>query len=473
MSVCGFCVWLGAIDFASGWSRRNLRDSAAGAVSYDSARSLEEVAVSLRCLLSLAAVWIAATTLIYAAPLSANKLVLATAGDPTTPSVAYDKRVGFVVTWQERADGGARLLFAVIDDEGKEQRRGQIAAGQNWFVNWADFPSLAVLDNGDWVTFWLEKSAGSTYAYDIRLVRSQDQGRTWSPPVTPHRDRTPTEHGFVSLVPEGGDKVLVVWLDGRKSLPATPDSSDHASHASHSNHETEGTMTLRSAILDRRGRISEEFELDEGSCSCCQTDAARTAQGTWVVYRDRTEGEIRDIAVVSRSHSGSWSLPKVLHADNWRIEGCPVNGAAVAVNGARRLVVWPTGVTGSTTTHYQLAEPTRIVKKAEIQPGTQMLGRVDAVPWGSGFLVSWIGTNDTQSGLLVSEITAAGTIAPSLNVAPVLMTRLSGNPRMASAGERAMIVWMLLMPSVQNATDVSRTDPMPIRADRLQIIPDT
>ncbi len=395
----------------------------------------------LPCFCSIAAFWLATLAIAQAAPLAANKSVLTTAGEPTTPSVVFDKRDGFIITWQEREAGEARLRFAVVDSAGKELRRGQIAAGKNWFVNWADFPSLAVLDNGDWVTYWLEKSGASTYAYDIRLVRSQDQGKTWSRPLAPHRDRTPTEHGFVSLVPESGDKVLVVWLDGRKSLAASGEGHDHSGHGSANSHEVEGTMTLRSAVIDRRGRISEEYELDESACSCCQTDAARTAQGTWVVYRDRTAGEIRDIAVVSRSRSGSWSLPSILHTDNWRIEGCPVNGPAVAVNGARRLVIWPTGVTGTTTAQYQLADSARVVTKAEIQPGTQILGRVDTAAFGTGFLVSWIGANDKQSGLLVAEITASGALAPPINLAPVVMTRLSGNPRLAAAADRAMIVW--------------------------------
>ncbi|MBK8324867.1 MAG: hypothetical protein IPL06_19865 [Betaproteobacteria bacterium] len=48
------------------------------------------------------------------------------------------------------------------------------------------------------------------------MSQSADGGRTWSTPVTPHRDGTASEHGFVSLVADTGG-VLAVWLDGRKT----------------------------------------------------------------------------------------------------------------------------------------------------------------------------------------------------------------------------------------------------------------
>jgi hypothetical protein len=93
------------------------------------------------------------------------------------PSISTGQRGEFVVTWQQRTGDTAALHFAVLAADGHERRRGRIAAGQQWFVNWADFPPLVVLDNGDWVTHWLEKSATDPYAYDARIVRTTDGGR--------------------------------------------------------------------------------------------------------------------------------------------------------------------------------------------------------------------------------------------------------------------------------------------------------
>ena len=52
-----------------------------------------------------------------------------------------------------------------------------------------------------------------------------------------------------------------------------------------------------------------------------------TADGPLVAFRDRSNQEIRDIHV-ARVEQGKWTEAVPVHADNWRIEACPVNGPA-------------------------------------------------------------------------------------------------------------------------------------------------
>jgi hypothetical protein len=137
---------------------------------------------------------------------------------------------GFVLSWIDRENNEAALRFAELDATGAVQRRGDIARGSGWFVNWADFPSLVIADNGDWLSFVLVKSdPAKPYAYDIHTTRSTDSGASWSAPALLHDDGTTTEHGFVSLLPDGGDRVLAVWLDGRH----TRGDAGHGSHDDH------------------------------------------------------------------------------------------------------------------------------------------------------------------------------------------------------------------------------------------------
>ena len=74
----------------------------------------------------------------------------------STPSLATDPARGLVLTWQTRDDAGAALRYALLDANGRELRRGMVAQGSDWFVNWADFPSLVVLDNNDWVNGYVQ-----------------------------------------------------------------------------------------------------------------------------------------------------------------------------------------------------------------------------------------------------------------------------------------------------------------------------
>src|SRR5690606_11989065 len=169
-----------------------------------------------------------------------------------------------------------------------------------------------------------------TYAYDVMVSRSRDGGATWSPPVRPHSDDTPTEHGFVSMFPVDGaaaDDLGIVWLDGRNFA-----GSDDA--------PATNEMTVRYAVMHNGipGRLAgdaaastpaqsagSEVVLDDRACDCCQTAVAMTSRGPLIAYRDRSQDEIRDISV-TRFIDGAWTEPRTLHEDNWQIDACPVNG---------------------------------------------------------------------------------------------------------------------------------------------------
>ena len=351
------------------------------------------------------------------------------------PSVVAGPDDGYVLTWIDRVDGGARLSYAQLDARGAVQRQGRIAEGKDWFVNWADFPSLVILDNGDWLTFVLRKSdPAAPYAYDIWTTRSRDQGRSWSALALLHDDGTRTEHGFVALLPDGGDRALAIWYDGRLGAGAM----DHDATAGH---EMEGRMTLRGAVLTRDAAPAEALQLDDMTCSCCTTDALRTARGPLVAYRDRTPGELRDIAWITRSGS-AWTAPRAVHADGWVIAGCPVNGPALALAGTRPVVAWPTFGDGSYRVRVARREGEGWSQPLELEAGAGVMGRVDAAAWGDdGALVSWLGGPDGQVVLRVARLDAGLVESERITVATLPPGRMTGMPRMASHGDAAILVW--------------------------------
>ena len=343
------------------------------------------------------------------------------------PSVAVDRREGFVVTWQERADEQS-LRFAVIDRAGHERRRGTVSNGKDRFINGADFPSLAVLDNGDWITYWLQKTASGTYAYEIRTTRSRDAGRSWDRPVVVHRDATPTEHGFVSMVPEGKDRVRLIWLDGRQ-MAAT------------ANAEGEGGqehMTLRSAVLGRDGVPREEQELDALTCACCQTDMVRTGEATVAVYRDRTVDELRDIGVAVLE-KGRWSAAKRLHADNWHMPGCPVNGPALAAQNQRWLAVWPTMASGEMEVRAIAGSRGKFdAAPIVLAQGADELGRVDVAAVGDQrWLITRVATRAGAAALILATLEANGDRTADREIAP----RVGGYPRLAVDGDVGLLAF--------------------------------
>jgi len=120
------------------------------------------------------------------------------------------------------------LVFSKLEN-GEWSAPKTIASGSDWFVNWADFPSLvsAGKDGQYLAAHWLQKRAEGTYDYDVRIAQSQDGGQTWNPSFVPHRDSIAAEHGFVSMLPISSDKIFATWLDGRNTKGEGHDADSH------------------------------------------------------------------------------------------------------------------------------------------------------------------------------------------------------------------------------------------------------
>lgn len=345
---------------------------------------------------------------------------------------AADRRI--ILSWVERAgEKGHALRFATRDAAGWSEPR-TAAQGENWFVNWADFPSVIALADGSLAAHWLAKSGPGTYAYDVNISLSKDNGKSWSRPVVPHTDGTKTEHGFVSLIPLQDGRLGAVWVDGR----ATKDVKE--------GEEEKGplpvSMQLRYAAVSADGKLSDEAVLDDRICECCQTSAALTSEGPVAAFRDRSEQEVRDINFVRRQQGG-WSEPRPVHADNWRINACPVNGPSVAADGRRVALAWYTGegdsprvqVAFSGDAGATFGAPTRV-------DDGEALGRVDVVLLADGSaLVCWMSGGAEGGANKVRRVAPDGTLGPVAIIAQSDVSRSSGFPRMARQGDTVHFAW--------------------------------
>ena len=367
----------------------------------------------------------------YSSPLAPPIFAATPIDDPvgapaTSPRLAGGPDGQLIMSWLQPDGESVALRYSHYKD-GRWSDAATVIQNDDMFVNWADLPSVVPLGDRHLAAHWLRRSGGEWYSYDTVFRQSFDNGATWSSPLLPHTDGTPTEHGFVSIYPINGSAGLV-WLDGRKMLNEVMDDP------------TSSGMTLRAAVVNGDDALQAEQLVDDLICDCCQTDVALATSGPVAVYRDRSVDEIRDI-FVTRHIDGRWQTGRPIANDNWEISGCPVNGPSISANGNMVAVAWFTAakdplvnVAISMDSGESFSKPIEIVRG-------ETLGRVAIVIFDDGsFAVSWLVVADAKSSAVkVRKVMDDATLGP-VHVVTDSATGLSV-PQMVRTNDELIFAW--------------------------------
>ena len=302
----------------------------------------------------------------------------------------------------------------------------------DWFVNWADFPANAI--NEDLIlTSYLKKSASGTYTYDILLNLETLSGKKIKDNFLLNTDGIKAEHGFVSMIPSNNKGFFITWLDGRNTVTNTNEAHHKA-------------MTIRFAEITSIGEIINETELDATTCDCCQTSIAMTNDGPIVVYRNRSEDEIRDI-YITKYRNGIWEHPIPVYNDGWKINGCPVNGPKVIVNKTTTAVAWFTAADDNPKVNLSFS----ISDKDEFDLPIQLndldaIGRVDVAFINSKeVLVSYMEFDDNDTYLKVKKVSVEGEVSKAFIISKIDSGRDTGVPQLEVMDNIVYLVWTNLI----------------------------
>jgi hypothetical protein len=271
----------------------------------------------------------------------------------STPTVAADG--AFVtVAWSATLPSGETDVFAAVSRDGARTfgppvRVNHVSGDAR--VNGEQPPRIALVRAGSAapaVTIvWTTKGKSGT-----RLVSatSSDGGRSFaSATVVPDTDAA-GNRGWHNVAVDPNGHVYTIWLDHREMadhvMGAAP-KHDHIHSGTSGSGPPDGVaMAQKSkvyvATLD--GGVASHA-VAAGVCYCCKTAIAIGADGTiYAAWRHVYSGNLRDIAfAVSRDGGRTFGPPVRVSADGWRLEGCPDDGPAIAVDGANRVhIVWPT-----------------------------------------------------------------------------------------------------------------------------------
>ena len=341
-----------------------------------------------------------------------------------TPNLSSGEH-GTTLTWQEAVQADdTRVRWQHRSTPGAWTQPATVVRAPDVLLNWADFPAMHSTAAGTFVATWLRRHP-TGHGYGAQWSRTSDGGQTWASSTALHLDVEGPEYGFVSMAPAGHGSVAVFWLDGRAS----------------GGHHGGGAMQLRAAEIAADGTVSSRRLVDDRVCDCCQTSAAATASGPVVVYRDRSDAEVRDISIAGPGPAQR----RTVADDAWTIAGCPVNGPAVAATPEHLAVAWFTGVTehGSVRVAFATLEGDFSAPVA-IDLG-RPLGRVDA-EWldADHVLVSFIdgaGSAQGQAKLLARVLSRSGQLGVPWEVAPVAASNAAGFPRIAKANDQIVWAW--------------------------------
>ena len=316
--------------------------------------------------------------------------------------------------------------------KGKWIKPQKIANGSDWFVNWADFPAHAI--NEDLIiTSYLKKSDSGTYTYDVILNLQKLSGEKIKKDFLLNTDGVKAEHGFVSIIPNNNKGFFITWLDGRNTVEKKLDG----------HHKP---MTIRFAEITNTGEVINESELDEAACDCCQTSIAMTNNGPIVVYRDRSENEVRDIYTI-RNINGVWEEPNPLHNDGWIINGCPVNGPKVAVNSTNLAIAWFTVVNDNPIVNVSFSKTNGDSFGIPFKLNDlDAIGRVDvAFLNNEEVIVSYMEVDDIGTYLRIKKVSVTGEISKPITISKIDGGRNTGVPQLEIIDSEIFIVWTIFL----------------------------
>src|SRR5688572_6880623 len=279
--------------------------------------------------------------------LSAMQTLAAPGASNSTPSLAADGRTVAAI-WTATKDGSTNLYLAISHDGGSTfaaPRRVNDIDGDAGATN--EQPPRVVFSGSSaartMTVLWSKRDLGpqQTRRDVIRMSRSTDGGRTFTPARFAHDPEFSGARGWESLTAGPDSLVHAVWLDGR-------DAQKKIAEMAHSGmaHKGQPPQDIYHSMIGPDGRIIESI-IATGVCFCCKTAVAVDARGAvYAAWRHIFPGSMRDIAFAKSTDGGKHFSPLVrVSEDKWELNGCPEDGPTFAVDQSGMIhIAWATVV---------------------------------------------------------------------------------------------------------------------------------
>lgn len=389
----------------------------------------------------------------------------------STPSLAASGRTVAAI-WTATKEGSTNLYLAISNDGGatfSAPRRVNDIDGDAGATN--EQPPRVVFSGPSaartLTVVWSKRDPGpqQTRRDTIRMSRSTDGGRTFTPAKFAHNPEFSGARGWESLAVGSDGVAHAVWLDGRDAARKIAEAAAHSGMA----HKGQPPQDIYHSTIAADGRIVESV-IATGVCFCCKTAVAVDARGAvYAAWRHIFPGSMRDIAF-AKSTDGGRHFDQLVRVseDKWELNGCPEDGPTLAVDQVGVIhIAWATVVNDG--------EPQKALFYATSRDGKTFSPRA-RIPVAAAATPGHPQLTLTQDGgvAMVWDEVVAG--ARRVSFARVSRTGvfqsaqiLSGdetasNPVIVQSGGNALVAW-----TSRSSTARSASEPSLIRIARIRI----
>ena len=257
------------------------------------------------------------------------------AGAKAAPRVKAGLSIGAAVSpagllWLVGLNSAGRLFVQTSTDLGLQWNEARLLdiGGDKVAADGENRPKIAFGPDNRIVISYTQPLA-KPYTGEIRMLRSDDGGKSFSAPFTVHRDRQAITHRFESLAFDRSGVLHTVWIDKRDQVLAERKAGEGSGKSAAKGSAYSGAAIYRNESRDGGLSFGPDIKVGDHSCECCRIALAPTPQGgVAAMWRHVFAPNIRDHAFAILGEEAK--APVRASFDDWKLDACPHHGPGLA-----------------------------------------------------------------------------------------------------------------------------------------------
>lgn len=238
--------------------------------------------------------------------------------DVSCPYFTKDAAGNTVMCWVQGDENDAFMYYSVLENNGSAYSKPFIIfTSKGVHPHSENLAKMIFKKNGEIIAVFGKTNPNpiNKYAGLVFYTQSFDNGKSWNnaKPLVTDTSSYDQRYFDMALLPDG--EAAIIWLDSRLK-------------------EGEDGSTLFFAKTYGKNGFGNEMPVVQSICPCCRTKLFTDSKGNLhASFRDIINDSIRDMVHIMSTDGGkTFSKPKRISADNWKINGCPHSGPTMVQN---------------------------------------------------------------------------------------------------------------------------------------------